>query len=47
MGTQTTRPAQQPEKEKDEKPKKERLPASADVPEDNTEMEPPPKSWPG
>lgn len=46
MGTQTTRPAA-PDEKKDESPKTDRIPLSADVPKDETDVEPPPKSWPG
>ena len=47
MGTQTTRPTQKPEDEKDKKPKSDRLPTTADVPKEETEIEPQPQSWPG
>jgi hypothetical protein len=45
MGTQTIRPARD-KTDKEQKPKSEPVPPSADVPEDKTKMESPPKSWP-
>jgi hypothetical protein len=46
MGRQTIRQPERDEQNKDEKPRSEHIPASADVPEDTTSLEPPPEPWP-